>query len=100
MSPKASQGQTTVMSVGKPEIDGGQAHRCVSFKTLKQYLQATETSLFTCAETLHPRDVVSEAFLARFRSLALEGASGPLLELWWSFLLNGCWVVHFCHLLK
>lgn len=63
-------------------------------------MKATEMREFTCAETLHPRDVISEAFLARFRSLALEGASGPLLELWWRSLLNRCWGVHFSHLLK
>lgn len=54
----------------------------------------------TCAKTLHSRDVVSEAFLSGFGSLALEGASDPLLEPWWSSLLSGCWGVHVCHLLK
>jgi len=41
------------------------------------------------AKTLHARDVVTKALLARLGGLALEGTSCPLLELGWSLLWCG-----------
>jgi len=53
-----------------------------------------------CAKTLHAGDVIPESLLARLGGLALEGASGPLLELGGCLLVSGsCNVCHFVQLL-